>query len=517
MNDAEPFHNPDSKGLASTPPSVGDLSDSAIEFAMLLDSALKSGHISSEILDASPELQSIVERLLAVHEANNSLAVARLELGTTRPMRLGRYRVIEEIGRGRFGIVFRADDEQLGRTVAVKVLRPEMCAMEELRARFLHEARAMASIDHPGVVSVHDVGETDGLPYLVMPCLPGETLADWLDRRDEPIDPQAAAVLVDGVARGVAAGHAGGIIHRDLKPANIMLRDGIGGPACVLDFGLACSLEANLRDTRTSLVIGTPLYMSPEQAEGRREDIGPESDVFSLGAILYELLAGVPPFAAETFPAVLERLRSGEVEPIRSRRPDVPRDLETICLACLRPLPPDRYPSAGELADDLGRFLRSEPIAARRPTWVDRFRYWRQQPRRRREAAVLIVALNAVIALWTIVGMIGVARVDATLTRAEFHSQLILSIVVFLPIHALFIWGAIQLGRARLRPRLCRLAILVSTLLFVVSLGGATGLVYTSPWYDRNPATRVLSYTLMSALFFLQTAAWWLGKRFAPR
>ncbi|MCA9053389.1 MAG: hypothetical protein KDA75_06105, partial [Planctomycetaceae bacterium] len=148
---------------------------------------------------------------------------------------------------------------------------------------------------------------------------------------------------------------------------------------------------------------------------------------------------------------------------------------------------------------------------------VDRFRYWRQQPRRRREAAVLIVALNAVIALWTIVGMIGVARVDATLTRAEFHSQLILSIVVFLPIHALFIWGAIQLGRARLRPRLCRLAILVSTLLFVVSLGGATGLVYTSPWYDRNPATRVLSYTLMSALFFLQTAAWWLGKRFAPR
>jgi serine/threonine-protein kinase len=288
---------------------------------------------------------------------------------TPLPATLGDYELIEEIGRGGMGVVYRATQKSLGRTVALKMLlRRDLASRADL-ARFRSEAEAAARLDHPGIVSIFDVGESDGLPFYSMRFIEGTTLARQLAAG--PLPPREAATLLAKVADAVQAAHDRGVLHRDLKPSNILI-DATGRPH-VSDFGLAKRIEQDQSVTHTGAILGTPCYMSPEQAAGSRGDVGPTSDVWSLGAILYQMLAGRPPFQAsspmDTLLAVLET----DPPAPRTVAVGVDRDLEMIALKSLQKPQDLRYASAGGLAADLRAFLAGETIAARRGGLADVF------------------------------------------------------------------------------------------------------------------------------------------------
>ena len=275
--------------------------------------------------------------------------------GAEPPVDVAGYEILGELGRGGMGVVYHALDVRLHRDVALKMIRTGDPADQRAVIRFLAEAEAVAAIRHPHVVQVFEFGESHGRPYFVMEYLPGGTLAPRLSAGS--LSPVDAAALVAKLASAVQAAHDLQIIHRDIKPGNVLF-DVIGQPK-VTDFGLAKRVgRADL--TRTLVVMGTPAYMAPEQAEGRGKFVGPAVDTYALGVILYECLTGVVPFADDDLMAMLRRVIDEEPEPIRKRRPTVPRDLELICLKCLAKEPADRYATAGALAHDLERFGRGE-------------------------------------------------------------------------------------------------------------------------------------------------------------
>jgi len=288
---------------------------------------------------------------------------------TPLPAAFGDYELHEEIGRGGMGVVYRATQKSLGRTVALKMLlRRDLASPADL-ARFRSEAEAAARLDHPGIVSIFEVGECDGHPFYSMQFVEGTTLSRRLAGGRLP--PREAAALVAKVADAVQAAHDRGVLHRDLKPSNILI-DALGEPH-VSDFGLAKRLEGDASVTHTGAILGTPCYMSPEQAAGSRGDVGPTSDVWSLGAILYQTLTGRPPFQAATpMDTLLAVLESDPPVP-RSLDRGVDRDLEMIALKSLQKPQDLRYDSAAGLAADLRSFLAGEPVAARRGGFSDVF------------------------------------------------------------------------------------------------------------------------------------------------
>ncbi len=298
------------------------------------------------------------------------------------------YEILDELGRGGMGVVFRARQTSLNRTIALKMLLAGRLASSAEARRFRAEAEAAARLQHPNVVQIHEVGENQGQPYLALEYVEGGSLADRL--RGAPQPPRWAAELVETLARAVQAAHARGVVHRDLKPANVLLT--ADGTPKIADFGLAKRLDAQTAATQTGAVLGTPAYMAPEQAGGKAREVGPAADVWALGALLYECLTGRPPFTGPTPTDTLLRVLSEEPAPPRKLNPAAPRDLETIALKCLRKEPQKRYGSAGELADDLRRFLQGQAIRARPLSLAERL--WR---RRRWLAAGL--ALLAVVLL----------------------------------------------------------------------------------------------------------------------
>jgi hypothetical protein len=303
------------------------------------------------------------------------------------------YELTGELGRGGMGVVYRAREVALNRVVALKLL-PADRADGRTIARFLVEAEAVAAVRHPNVVGVHHYGETGGWPYMVLEFCPGGSLADRLRAGPRP-GPREAAGLVEGIARGVAAAHAKGIVHRDLKPGNVLF--GEGGEPKVADFGLA-KLAAGGDLTLAGDVMGTPAYMAPEQADGRAKGAGPPADVWSLGVILYECLSGFRPFAGDTPTQLFAAARAETPPPLSGRALRVPRDLEYVCLKCLRKEPADRYPTAAELAADLRRFLAGEPIGGRRQEW--RYRARRAAARWWPRAAAAVVLLGLLGGVW---------------------------------------------------------------------------------------------------------------------
>src|SRR5262245_4147721 len=305
--------------------------------------------------------------------------------------RLADYELLEEIGRGGMGVVFRARHVRLGRVVALKMILGGKLADADDRQRFETEASAAAQLQHPGIVALFETGAYEGQSYFSMEYVSGNSLGQRVS--GGPLPGRLAAVYLEKTARAVHYAHGRGVLHRDLKPANILL-DEQDQPK-ITDFGLAKLLTTDSGQTRTGAVLGTPSYMSPEQAAGSR-DIGPAADVWSLGAILYELLTGKPPFQGETPLATLTLV--AEQEPVAPRllNPAVDRDLETICLKSLEKDPRRRYGSADHLADDLRRYLDGEPIAARRLSKVGRALKWcRRKPA---AAGLLAVSLFALIA-----------------------------------------------------------------------------------------------------------------------
>jgi predicted Ser/Thr protein kinase len=277
------------------------------------------------------------------------------------------FEILEVLGRGGMGVVYKARQVNLNRLVALKMVLAGDHAGPTALARFHKEAQAVASLQHPGIVQIHDVGDADGLPYFCLEFVDGGNLAHRIHGR--PQDITQAAWTIRNVARAIHAAHLQGIVHRDLKPANILLT--ADGRPKIADFGLAKRLGDDTHQTKTGNIVGTPNYMAPEQVRGQADDASPLVDQHALGVILYELLTGRPPFHGSTPSETIEQVRTQDPEPPTSLQPEVPRDLETICLKCLQKEPHRRYADANALADDLDRFLDGRPVLARRISAVE--------------------------------------------------------------------------------------------------------------------------------------------------
>jgi cytochrome c peroxidase len=310
--------------------------------------------------------------------------------------------MIGEVGRGGMGVVYKARELKLNRIVALKMILGGPYSSADQMARFRTETQAVAQLQHPNIVQIYEVGEFEGRPYCAFEFVGGGSLARKAFRN--PLPSRDAAGLVETLALAIHSAHQSGIVHRDLKPDNILLtvescdqaHPGAIGIPKVSDFGLAKRLEADTGQTQTGSILGTPSYMAPEQAQGKTRNAGPAADIWALGAVLYYLLTGQPPFQGATMLDTLEQVRTqNPVAPSRVR-PKLPRDLETICLKCLEKEPRSRYPTARALADDLHRFLANEPIRARPVGMVE---HALRSLKRRPTTAALIGLLVVVMAL----------------------------------------------------------------------------------------------------------------------
>jgi WD40 repeat protein len=341
------------EGCAECCQALAQLSARTDEFVQLVSEAGATGRIG----DSSLEKSSSLSIPISGH--------------------VGRFEVRGHIGHGGFGVVLAAHDPRLHREVAVKVPRLGSLLAPNMRDRFLREARAAAALDHPNILPIYEAGEADGLCYIASAFCRGPTLSEWLKQRNEPVPFRTAAWLVAELAAAVEHAHSRGVLHRDLKPANVLLEpDGDHSSHApeahsfpfvprISDFGLAKLQNEDADATQGNVVMGTPSYMAPEQAYGWSHNVGPAADVYALGAILYELITGRPPFTGDSELETLVRVRKEEPVPPVSLRPRTPRDLETICLRCLDKEPHRRFRSAGELAADLRLYLAGKPICAR--------------------------------------------------------------------------------------------------------------------------------------------------------
>jgi len=401
----------------------------------VLEELLESGGSPEEACRSCPELLPQVrfelQRLRRLeHEVDAIFPSSKPQdgagpaaLATAELPRICGYEVQAVLGQGGMGVVYRARHLRLDRPVALKMLLAGPYASREERERFQREAEAVAGLRHPNIVQLYDVGDLDGRPYFTMEFVDGGSLAQKIAGMPQPAC-QSAAFLTQ-VAEAVHFAHQSGIVHRDLTPANILLAT--DGTPKVTDFGLARRLERGSGLTLSGVPIGTPSYMAPEQARGEKGAVGPATDVYALGAILYEMLTGRPPFRAETSTGTLQQVLHDDPVPPSRLNPAVPRDPATICLKCLSKEPQRRYASTAALAEDLRRFLRGETITARRAGRLERLARWA----RRSPAAAALLAVTLLVATtvlgaggWLIGRQILTARaVKADLREADRWQQ----------------------------------------------------------------------------------------------
>ena len=307
------------------------------------------------------------------------------------------YEILGELGRGGMGVVYKARQVGLDRIVALKMVLAGAHAGEEQLSRFYAEAQAVAHLTHPHIVQIFDVGERDGLPYFSLEFVDGGSLAQTI--AGKPQTPRFSAGIVRDLARAMDVAHKRGIVHRDLKPANILMT--AASEPKITDFGLAKRLEGDSQQTRSGAIMGTPSYMAPEQALGLTREIGPLADQYALGAILYEMLTGRPPFQGATPLDTLELVRKQEPVPPTRLQPKIPVDLETICLRALQKESHKRYVDADAMAADLDRFLKGMPILARPVSYPELYlwRWCKRNPRKSRAMSGTIAALVLLTAI----------------------------------------------------------------------------------------------------------------------
>jgi WD40 repeat protein/tRNA A-37 threonylcarbamoyl transferase component Bud32 len=380
-------------------PARGEWLDRHPDYAVELGQFLDDMESLSPNRDFTMALQRMAIRT-AEPDATLSQSVADGKTGSkplsdTLPLGgvFGEYDLIEMIARGGMGVVFKARERRLDRTVALKMILAGQLASEHDIQRFRAEAQAAARLEHPGIVAIYEVGEHQGLHYFTMAFIEGTSLAERL--REGPLAPREAALLARDLAGAIEYAHHHGIVHRDLKPANILID--AEGKAKLTDFGLAKRTHDVSEMTGTGQILGTPAYMSPEQAQGSSADAGPSTDIYGLGALLFALLTGRPPFQAATAVETIRHVLT--VDPPRPRvlNPSVPRDLETICLKCLEKAPAKRYTDARALKEDLDRYLQDQPILARPVGVLEKtWRWYRRRPMVGTMAAALALLLIAV-------------------------------------------------------------------------------------------------------------------------
>ncbi len=384
-------------------PQLGANEEAAVDIIYaeyLAREKLGEGPTVAEYAARFPQYATVLADQIQLHQAFDESMAAQPTGGETERNLRAEYEILEEIGRGGMGVVFRAQQTGLNRLVALKMVRHADLANDELLSRFRAEAEVVASLHHPHIVQVYDYGEDDGCPYLALELVEGGTLSDRLE--GNPWNVRRAAQLVEQVARAVHFAHEHGVVHRDLKPNNLLVSaDGDPPEVKIADFGLARIFRDQPGGhTQTGALLGTPSYMSPEQALGRQSEIGPATDVYALGAILYELLCGRPPYRGETAIETLQQVLLAEPASIYRVAPGLPRDVATICSKCLERAPARRYPSALALAEDLQRFLADRPIEARPATSLERgWRWCRRNP-------ALAAAIGSVAALLVTVSIV---------------------------------------------------------------------------------------------------------------
>jgi WD40 repeat protein len=365
-----------------------------------------------------PNLAGDLARQFELHMAlaRSKTLVAGPAPATAAPPALPGYTILGALGSGGMGVVYKAHQKSLNRVVAIKTVLPGAHVRPEHLVRFRQEAELLARVQHPNIVPVYEAGAAGGLCYLVMEFVDGPSLAQHCGGLPRP--PEEAMRLVEALARAVGYAHRQGVVHRDIKPSNVLLTS--AGVPKLTDFGLAKHLGAGEGVTATGDVFGTPAYMAPEQALGHVHEVGPAADVYALGATLYELLAGRPPFQGETPLEVLRRVAGEEPVSVRRLCPGVPRDLETICLKCLRKEPARRYATADALAEDLHRFQTGQPITARRVSAAERL--WRWAKRHPAVATLLFALILSLTAGVAVATALAVAEGEAART-AEGRRQ----------------------------------------------------------------------------------------------
>jgi hypothetical protein len=363
---------------------------------------------------ALPSVDEVVERLGRLWSPATPLAVADSEL---RQLRLGRYQLRELRGQGAFGVVYLARDTQLDRDVALKVPRSQVLADPDKRRRFESEASAAAMLDHPGIVTVYEADLASPTPYMASAYCSGPDLGEWLASEHTAVTWREAAEFVAHLADAVDYAHQRGVFHRDLKPSNILLvpvDHATGEGSCladfapkITDFGLAKLAQVAIAETRSSMLLGTPLYMAPEQLESNRHAPPAAADIYSLGCLLYELITGRLPIEGDSYVQILDRLRDQPPALLRRLVPAAPRDLEKICAQCLEKDPSARYASAADLAADLRSCIAGAPIQAREAGWVSRIKYWCTRPQRIRDAGWYMMCVQSMLIVWLIIVSLG--------------------------------------------------------------------------------------------------------------
>lgn len=465
-----------------------------------------------------PSVEEVVARLDQLWSKESHASGPLLDF---RGQRIGSYLLERPIGCGAFGVVYCARDENLGREVALKIPRPDVLVDPDKLHRFEKEAVLAAALDHPAIVQVY-MAELDGpTPYIASAYCHGPDLGEWLADRSEPVPPHEAAKFIIKVADAVQYAHSQGVVHRDLKPSNILLEPRSDEDPQSLDsfdpkltdFGLATLIQESLRDTRSSLLIGTPLYMAPEQLLPDSQGAGEPADVYALGVLLFELLTLRTPFEGVNYIEVVDRLRREEAPRLKSIQPDAPLELQAICAKCLQKDSSDRFATAQKVADELRRFIADEPIETKTHLTLDRWRRWSRRPERLVTAGrfTLYYQLATVIWMFAVFGAGWALDVaPAAILRASLFDIFAIACAMNLPKAGL----ALALMRER---RWAYWPSLISSLILlaiIVHAAGSSGAVfsynYPTPVAKLNTYAALIMGSLCEVILHaVAMPAWW--------